>query len=177
MMEQRNRGRAREVGSQILRGVYNVLFWFAFLVEIIISFNLRSRISSGVDLFPWGEGIGGDLMELLIRWVIMVIITALLYIFDSVGPCIFSKFTYLILFIPPFLYPLIGGPGFFLEQFSQKLYINLFSGFVIAGYVFCIIDIVRWAIYMIRYNNKKREVLDAAESAEKAKEGPDKTER
>ncbi len=175
-MEQRRGERAREVGSQILRGVYNVLFWVAFLIEIIISFNLRNRISSGVDLFPWGEGIGGDLMELLIRWVIMVVITALLYIFDSVGPCIFSKLTYVIMFIPPFLYPLIGGPGFFLEQFSQELYIKLFSFFVIAGYVFCIIDIVRWAIYMVRYNYKKREVLDAAQRAEEVKEGTEKTE-
>ncbi|MBP0990632.1 MAG: hypothetical protein J5874_05605 [Oscillospiraceae bacterium] len=161
-MSRENKGRS--IGSQIMRGIYYSLFAVAFIALVIITYTLRERISAGVDLFPWGKGLGEDLMELLVKWVIMIIVAAFVYIFDSVGPCIFSKLTYFIMFIPPFLYPVIGGVGFFVEKFSQELYIKAFSLAILISYVFYVLDLIRWIIYLIRYNVKKREAIARAEN-------------
>ncbi|MBQ9939864.1 MAG: hypothetical protein IJO96_10085 [Oscillospiraceae bacterium] len=134
------------VGKKILDVVLQIFFWLFLAVQVFSLGILFSKMKEGVDIFPWGEGLGEDMYVLLIYWFGVLLTTVLLYIFDSIGPCIISRLSYIVMFVIPFVYPFIGAPAFFYETITVDLYTKVISWMVIASFVLMFIDLVRYFI-------------------------------
>ena len=115
---------------------------------------LIKKMSSGLDIFPWGEGVGDDLFVMLIYWFGVLFSTVLLYIFDSVGPCILSRLTYFVMFVIPFVYPFIGAPAFFYDSITVNTYTGIVKWMCIIAYVLIVVDMVRYFVVMAGQSKK-----------------------
>ena len=146
---------ASEIGKKILEGTLQVFFWMFLAVQIFSLGILLKKMKEGVDIFPWGEGLGEDVYVLLLYWFGVLFTTVLLYIFDSIGPCIISRLSYIVMFVIPFVYPFIGAPAFFKETITADLYTKTITWMIIISFILIGVDLVRYFIAMIRLSSKK----------------------
>ena len=149
-MAQNNR---LSTGRRVLDIVLQVFFWIFLGVQIFALAILIKKMISGIDIFPWGVGLGADMFVLLIYWFGVLFSTVLLYIFDSIGPCIISRLTYFVMFVIPFVYPFIGAPAFFYDSITVGTYTGVVTWMCVIAYVLILVDLVRYFIVMA--NQKK----------------------
>jgi len=145
-----------KTGRKILDVILQIFFWIFLAVQILALAILIKKVNSGIDIFPWGEGIGDDALVMLIYWFGVLLCTVLLYIFDSIGPCILSRLTYFVMFAIPFVYPFIGAPAFFYETITVGLYIKVIKWMCYGSYILMFIDIIRYIIAMTGLIKKSR---------------------